>query len=199
MIEGGQIRLRPLRDEDWHKIEEWGSTREALWGPYQRFQLDHVPLLREAYQQTALLRRDGGMLLIETSQDRQVVGFVRYSLLSLPDADLPHPEIGFGIPDVVARGKGHAREAVQLLVEYLFAGYPAERVSAFTEEGNEPAQRVMESVGFRREGTLRRAMFRDGEWRNILLYGILRHEVGEQNSSGERILHRTKRERRGSK
>ena len=199
MIEGIQIRLRPLRDEDWRKIEEWGSTREALWGPFQRFQLEQVPLLREAYQQTGLLKRDGGILLIETSQDRQAVGFVRYTLLSLPDADLPHPEIGFGIPEIAARGKGHAQEGVRLLVEYLFAGYPVERVSAFTDEGNKPAQRVMESVGFRREGSLRRAMFRDGEWQDVILYGILRPEVGEQNSGGECTLHARKRERRGSK
>ena len=199
MIEGIQIRLRPLRDEDWRKIEEWGSTREALWGPFQRFQLEQVPLLREAYQQTGLLKRDGGILLIETSQDRQAVGFVRYTLLSLPDADLPHPEIGFGIPEIAARGKGHAQEGVRLLVEYLFAGYPVERVSAFTDEGNKPAQRVMESVGFRREGSLRRAMFRDGEWRDVILYGILRPEVGEQNSGEEPTLHARKRERRGSK
>nr|NIV35491.1 GNAT family N-acetyltransferase [Anaerolineae bacterium] len=141
MIEGSQIRLRPLQDEDLLKFEEWGSTREALWGPFQRFQLDQVPLLREAYQQTGLLKRDGGMLLVETREDRQVVGFVRYTLLGLPDADLPHPEIGFGIPEAAARGKGHAKEAVRLLVEYLFAGYPVERVFAFTEEENEPAHR----------------------------------------------------------
>ena len=197
MIKGSQIRLRPLRDEDWRKFEEWGSTREALWGPFQRFQLDQVPLLREAYQQTGLLKRDGGMLLIETSSDRQVVGFVRYTLLSLPDADIPHPEIGFGIPEISSRGKGHAQEAVRLLVGYLFAGYPVERVSALTDEENKPAQQVLESVGFQREGALRRAMFRDGEWRDVVLYGILRHEFGAERAGEERIIHAPEEERRG--
>jgi hypothetical protein len=115
-------------------------------GTLQRFQMDHLPLLREAYEQTGLLKREGGILLVETIDNRQIVGFVRYTMLSIPDADLPHPEIGFGIPEVTARGKGYAKEGVRLLVEYLFAGYPAERVAAFTDGENNPAQRVMESV-----------------------------------------------------
>lgn len=188
MITGSSVSLRPIRDEDWPKFEEWGTKREALWGPYQRLQLDHVPLLREIYQQTGLLKRESGMLILETNEDRQAVGFVRYGMLSIPDADLPCPEIGFGIPEVAARGRGFAQEGVKLLVEYLFAGYPVERVTAFTDEENRAAQRVMESVGFRREGSMRRATFRDGHWRDIAVYGILRHEVGVQEPDRESAL-----------
>jgi RimJ/RimL family protein N-acetyltransferase len=188
MIAGSNISLRPIGDEDWPKFEEWGMSREALWGPYQRLQLDHLPLLREAYQQTGLLKRESGMLIIETKKDRHVVGFVRYGMLRIADADLPCPEIGFGIPEVAARGRGFAQEGVKLLVEYLFAGYPVERVTAFTDEENRAAQRVMESVGFQREGILRRATFRDGLWRDIALYGILRHEVGVQDPDRKNTL-----------
>lgn len=176
MIKGLHVLLRPIQDQDWPIIEEWSHNREAFWGPFQRFQLDHLPLLRQAYQQTALLKRESGLLLVETLAARQVVGFVRYTLTPYPDADLPCPEIGFGIPVANAQRKGYAREAVGLLIDYLFSGYPAERVAAFTDTENLPAQRVMEGLGFQREGVLRRAMFRDGEWRDAAVYGILRHE-----------------------
>jgi aminoglycoside 6'-N-acetyltransferase len=186
MIKGNRVLLRPIRDEDWPKFEEWGRSRDALWGPFQRFQMDHLPLLREAYQQTGLLKRESGVLLIETIEDQQVIGYVRYTMLKFPDADLPYPEIGFGISEVNARGEGYAKEGVRLLVDYLFLGYPVERVAAFTDVENKPAQRVMERVGFQREGVLRRAMFRDGLWRDIAIYGILRHEVGAKSSEQER-------------
>lgn len=187
MIEGDRVWLRPIRADDWPKFEEWGKSREALWGPCQRFQMDHLPLLREAFQKTGLLRRESGMLLIETAKDGQAVGYVRYTMLALPDADLPYPEIGFGIPEVDARGKGYAQEAVRLLVEYLFAGYPVERVAAFTDGENKPAQRVMEKAGFQREGVLRRALFRDAQWRDVIIYGILRHKASSKSSlDGER-------------
>jgi aminoglycoside 6'-N-acetyltransferase len=176
MIKGSRILLRPIQDQDWSIIEEWGKSREALWGPFQRFQMDHVPLLRQAYQQTGLLKRESGFLLIETLSDMQIIGFVRYTLIPYPDSDTPYPEIGFGIPVMSAHGKGYAKEAVRLLVDYLFSGYPTERIGAFTDGENVPAQHVMEGIGFQREGTLRRAMFRDGQWCDIAIYGLLRRE-----------------------
>jgi RimJ/RimL family protein N-acetyltransferase len=176
MIKSSRVILRPIRDEDWSIIEEWGKSREALWGAFQRFQLDHIPLLRQAYQQTGLLRRGSGFLLIETLENPKVIGFVRYTLIPYPDSDTPHPEIGFGIPVVSEQGKGYAKEAVGLLVDYLFSGYPAERIVAFTDVENIPSQRIMERIGFQKEGTLRRAMFRDGQWHDVAVYGILRRE-----------------------
>jgi len=184
MIRGSLVLLRPVRDQDWPIIEAWGHDREALWGAFQRHQLDHVPLLRQAYQHSELLKREGGLLLAETLDTGRVVGFVRYSFIPYPDADFPCPDIGFGIPDIDARGKGYAREAVGLLTDYLFSGYACERVVAFTDAGNLPAQRVMEAVGFHREGVLRRAMFRDGQWRDIAIYGLLRGEQKPATTGG---------------
>jgi RimJ/RimL family protein N-acetyltransferase len=121
------------------------------------------------------------MFLVETLNEPQVIGFVRYTLIEYPDADMPHPEIGFGVPEASARGKGYAKEAVGLLVDYLFSNYPAERISAFTDQENLPAQHVMERIGFQREGMLRRSTFRDGEWHDLAIYGLLRNEWETQN------------------
>jgi len=176
MIKGVQVLLRPIQDADWGTIEDWGKDQNALWGPFQRFQLDHVPQLRQAYQQMGLLTRNAGFLLIESVQTQEIVGFVRYTLIPYPDADTPYPEIGFGIPASRAQGKGYAKEAVKLLVDYLFAGYPVERIMAFTDAENIPAQKVLEKNGFEREGKLRHSMFRAGKWCDLLIYGLLRQE-----------------------
>lgn len=174
MITGTRIQLRPLRDADWPLFEAWGGSREALWGPFQRFQLDHLPALRQAYQHSGLLARENGFLLIEMLEDQQVVGFVRYTMQKFPDADFPHPEVGFGITDVGARGQGLAKEAVGLLATYLFSGYAVERLSAFTDCENLPARNLLEGLGFELGGTLRKAYFRDGGWRDMAIYGLLR-------------------------
>jgi len=96
--------------------------------------------------------------------------------MRFPDADFPHPEIGFGITEVSGRGQGLGQEAVGLLVAYLFAGYAVERISAVTDAENRPAQGLLEGLGFRREGVLRRASFRDGQWCDMAIYGLLRAE-----------------------
>ena len=49
MIKGSRVVLRPIQDKDWPIIEEWGQDREALWGPFQRFQMDNVPCCRNCY------------------------------------------------------------------------------------------------------------------------------------------------------
>lgn len=115
---------------------------------------------------------------------------MRYTLIPYPDADTPHPEIGFGIPQDSARGKGFAKEAVRIFVEYLFAGYPVERVMAFTEAENIPAQRVLAKVGFQREGKLRRSTFRDGRWRDMFIYGVLRRETKIKQQDNQKSSNR---------
>ncbi|MCI4354192.1 MAG: GNAT family N-acetyltransferase [Thermoplasmata archaeon] len=173
MIANDRISLRPVRDEDWGAIERWGSDREGLWGPYQRFQLDHLPRLRESYDRTRLLSRESALLLVEPREGGGPVGFVRYAMQGFPDEDCPYPDIGVGIAPE-ARGKGYATEAIRLLVGYLFDGYPVERIAATTDVENAPAQRAMERLGFVREGILRRVSFRDGRWVDMCVYAVLR-------------------------
>ena len=176
MITGKKVLLRQMSDKDWQTFEKWGKNRDELWGPYQRFQLDHLPLLKEIYQKNGLLSRENGILLIETIDEQHVVGFVRYSMLSVPDADYPYPEIGFGIPEESYRRRGYGSEGVRLLVAYLFSGYSTERIAAFTDIDNLPAQSIMENLGFQREGIIRKGLFRDGSWHDVAMYAILRDE-----------------------
>ncbi len=176
MIVGDRVRLRPVRDGDWETLEAWASSREGLWGPFQRFQLDHVDRLRQAFEEGAMLSRSAGFLIVEQLGDGRAVGFVRYGLTAFPDADCPHPEIGYGIAEPQDRGQGYGTEATRLLVAYLFGGYPTERISALVDVENAPSRRLLERLGFGLEGVMRRAWFRDGAWRDIALYGLLRGE-----------------------
>jgi ribosomal-protein-alanine N-acetyltransferase len=66
---------------------------------------------------------------------------------------------------------------VNLLLRYLYESFPTERIMAVTNCENIPSQRVLEGLGFRREGVLRRAMFRGGCWSDALIYGLLRGEL----------------------
>lgn len=84
-------------------------------------------------------------------------------------------EIGIWLPPA-HRGHGVGTEAQRQLVEYLFATSPVHRLQAGTEAGNIAEQRALERVGFQREGVLRGMYFRDGEYRDSVMYGLLRHE-----------------------
>jgi RimJ/RimL family protein N-acetyltransferase len=70
----------------------------------------------------------------------------------------------------------------RLLVEYLFSTTTAHRIWAGTEIDNVAEQRALERCGFTQEGLLRGTHFRDAQWRNSYIYGIVRDEVSGQNA-----------------
>lgn len=83
------------------------------------------------------------------------------------------------------RGRGYGSQAQQLLVRYLFAHTLVNRVEAITEIGNVAEQRALEKAGFAREGVLRGRSFRQGRYRDNVIYSVLRDEVKLEDSASE--------------
>ena len=77
------------------------------------------------------------------------------------------------------RGKGYGVEATQLMVDYLFLSRDIVRIQAHTDARNMASQKVLQKVGFTKEGTIRKSVFARGEWRDRTLYSILRDEWKE--------------------
>jgi RimJ/RimL family protein N-acetyltransferase len=74
------------------------------------------------------------------------------------------------------RGRGHGAAAQRALAEHLFASTDANRVEATTDVDNVAEQRALERAGFRREGVLRGAQHRRGDWHDLVLYARLRDD-----------------------
>ena len=74
------------------------------------------------------------------------------------------------------RGRGIGTAAQHRLCAYLFGTTPVERIEAYTDVENAAEQRALDKAGFTREGTIRAAQFREGRWRSVLLYSVLRDE-----------------------
>ena len=93
-----------------------------------------------------------------------------------PRADEPAVvDIGFTL-DPAVHGRGYATEAVGEVLRYLFEDRDKHKVCADCDTRNDASWRLMERLGFLREGTLRES-FRDGErWADEYLYGIVRQE-----------------------
>lgn len=73
-------------------------------------------------------------------------------------------------------GKGYATEAATAVCTWGFTTLDLARISAARFSDNPASGRVLEKVGMRREGELRRHIFRGGEFRDMVMYGILRDE-----------------------
>ncbi|MEU9182004.1 GNAT family protein [Streptomyces sp. NPDC048550] len=82
-------------------------------------------------------------------------------------------------------GPGIGTQAQRLLTRYLFAHTPVVRVEADTETGNLAEQRALERSGFTREGVLRSVVFRDGQWRDVVRYSVLRDDIASASPTSD--------------
>jgi ribosomal-protein-alanine N-acetyltransferase len=76
-----------------------------------------------------------------------------------------------------ATGRGVATAALALGLDHCFGAVKLHRVEATVRPENAASRRVLEKVGFREEGLLRRYLDVDGAWRDHLLYAITVEEV----------------------
>lgn len=74
-------------------------------------------------------------------------------------------------------GKGHMTEAVRGALDFAFSELALHRVEAACLPTNEPSRRLLERVGFTREGEARGYLRINGAWADHLLYGILAAEL----------------------
>lgn len=86
-----------------------------------------------------------------------------------------NPTLGIWLLPSV-QGEGYGEAAASLLVEYAFNVYDTPTVKAKAFDSNEPSRTLLEKLGFQCEGRLRKDAFIDGEYRDALMYGILREE-----------------------
>jgi aminoglycoside 6'-N-acetyltransferase len=84
-------------------------------------------------------------------------------------------EVGFTFSPAY-QGRGYAAEAVGRVVDHLLGTDRLHRVHAGCDARNTRSARLLERVGFRREGCLVRGVWSHGEWTDELLYGLLADE-----------------------
>jgi RimJ/RimL family protein N-acetyltransferase len=82
-------------------------------------------------------------------------------------------EIGYWLGEAFW-GRGIATRAVLAFTAEAFSRFALERLWAGVFEWNLASARVLEKAGYTREGTLRRAVFKDGRIGDQLLYARLR-------------------------
>ena len=80
--------------------------------------------------------------------------------------------------EVDYKGKGVAKEASRLILEYGFEKLDLNRIYLFTEVENVAAQKLFERVGFVREGVIRQDILSHGKYADRIAYGFLREDWG---------------------
>jgi len=172
LLEGKAINLRVMEKEDLPLFAEWINKPEFI-GEYNPLRQISRTEIEKGFEKSSL---EQGEFIIE-KKDGSKIGYMWHFTSVHPAVKLL--EIGyFLVPS--ERGKGYCTEAVNIMVDYLFLSKNIIRIQAHTELRNIASQKVLEKVGFEKEGTIRKSIFNRGEWRDANLYSILKEEWKEQ-------------------
>ena len=106
------------------------------------------------------------------NQDNEVVGTVALKNIS---HSMGYAEIGYGIAET-HHDKGIATAAVKLLVKKVFSETTLRKLIALVHVENLPSCRVLEKLGFRREGLLREHYIIAGQPVDEVFYSLLKNE-----------------------
>jgi RimJ/RimL family protein N-acetyltransferase len=173
-----QVRLRPARAED---LPTLTGARSRESDPFGFFGHTATNGLERRYATDGLLSEDAGLLVVE-NEHGELIGEVGWMAVQHgPSRACRALNIGIGlVPE--ARGHGYGTLAQAALATYLFDTTLVERLEAGTDTDNVAEQRALERAGFRREGVLRHAQFRDGKWRDMVMYSRLRDDPAPSQS-----------------
>ncbi len=74
------------------------------------------------------------------------------------------------------QGKGYGVESFKLVINYLFKRLNLNRVCSGMIEGNDPALKNWEKLGYKIEGRLRKMVWQNGEYKDVIEGGVLRED-----------------------
>ena len=168
-----ELRAPEMRDyEAWAELREKSRDFLTPWEPLWPAN----DLTRSAYR--ARLRRYGRDVRSDAAfpyfifrrEDGALVGGVTLGQVRRGVAQAT--SIGYWVGASHA-GKGHMTDAVRTLAPFVFQSLRLRRIEAACLPSNAASIRLLEKVGFQREGYARSYLCIAGEWRDHLLYALL--------------------------
>lgn len=174
ILETERLVLRPVTEGDADAVFAACShpavTRYTLFDTH-RTRDDSLSFVRDyTVGSYAEMMPDPFAVTLRRDPEPRMVGAVGCHWASRPHLTM---ELGYWLAEHLW-GKGLAAEAAAAVVRFAFGQYPVERIQARVIAGNNASARVLEKLGFRREGTLRSALFRRGKFEDVTMFALLR-------------------------
>lgn len=168
-----RLRLRPFADADLEAIYALQSDARVLrywnappWTDRSRAEA-FLAACRQMEEQGS-----GARFAIETLQPAAFIGWC-----SMFQWNPVYRSLGIGYClREAAWGQGYATEAVRAMLQWAYGTLDLNRVEAELDTRNAASARVLEKLGFVREGLRREDCIVDGEVSDSWIYGLLRRE-----------------------
>jgi len=163
------VKIRAFEKADIHKKVEWINNPEN--NQFLHYDIPICVEKTEKWFDSHVGRTDRYDAVIEV--DNRPVGTI--GLLSI-DQKNKKAEYYIAMGETAYKGKGIAKEASRLILQYGFDVLKLNRIYLYTESENVAAQKLFEKVGFIKEGLIRSDVFSHGKYADRYVYGMLREE-----------------------
>jgi RimJ/RimL family protein N-acetyltransferase len=167
------MRLRELERSDIPVINRWRQNRSltaAIGAPHRHIGIE----IDERWFESYLQRRGTDVrCAILTDDVPELIGLT--SLTGI-DPVHKHAEYHMFLGDRAEHGHGIGTWATREMVRHGFLDLNLHRVYVSILQSNPAARRMCEKAGFRHEGTMREAAFKDGRFHDVDLLGALQSE-----------------------
>jgi ribosomal-protein-alanine N-acetyltransferase len=172
-LETARLRLRPFADADAAALFGLHSNAQVLryWDAPPWSEPERAHRFIAACGQMAE-EGTGARLAVDRGSDGAFVGWCG---LTRWNPDHRSASLGYCFAEA-AWGHGYATEAAAALLEWAYGALDLNRVQAETDTRNLASARVLEKLGFVREGTLREDCVVNGDVSDSWVYGLLRRE-----------------------
>lgn len=162
------IRLMEEKDiEEVRQIHNDESTLKRLSDPFHVSKEEQLVWFRKISTS-----RNSRRFVLVLKESGELCGIFR-----IDDLDLANRSATIGADiKLTFRNQGYATEAYRKIIDYLFLSVGLHRLQLLTLESNEKALKLYLKLGFSIEGKYREAIFRDGDFVNLVLMGLLNKE-----------------------
>jgi ribosomal-protein-alanine N-acetyltransferase len=174
LLQGERLRLRGYRPEDFEDFYALHADPRVM--RYWSFPAWTERNQAQARFRSALEGRDAAVRLcwaISARDDDRLIGGVTLFAIDRAHA---RAEIGYALA-AAHWGHGYAAEALRLALAHAFGPLGLHRVEADIDPRNAASCRLVERLGFRREGLLRQRWHVAGEVCDSAVYGVLAGEL----------------------
>jgi diamine N-acetyltransferase len=171
MLRGKKVILRAVERDDLKHLHALAQNvdltllSDSVWRPESL-------AAWEKYFDKQLEDQDRNEFVIEA--DGKIIGSIQ--LHPRPNRRAGSGELGVAIQDPDYLGKGYGRDAIETFLDWTFRILNLRRIKLETLANNERALRCYAACGFQREGLLREDDYADGQYRDMVVMGLLRSE-----------------------
>lgn len=164
-----EVAIRNFIDADIPLLAKYANNAKVAMHLTDRF--PHPYTIEDAKSFMMMVRKQNPQTFFAITYGGEYVGNI--ALSQGTDIYRRSADVGYFVAEPFWK-KGIASRAVQCVIEWGFQNLDIIRITAGVKETNIASQRVLEKCGFLKEGVMRKAVFKHGEFFDEIRYGLVR-------------------------